>query len=52
MLSGRDDSEGDDLRAVRRRTAQRRADRRAARQRTEIQGELAVGSNGDRLPVD
>jgi hypothetical protein len=52
MPSGRDDGEGDDLRAVRQFIVQRRTDRRAARQRPEIQSDLAGGAGRDDLPTD
>jgi len=47
---GRDDGEGNKLWAVGLLIAQRRADHRAPRQRTEIQGYLPVGASGDGLP--
>ena len=49
--SGGEDGEGDDLRIVGWGSVQGRADRRAAWQRAEIQGNLAGGAGGDLLPV-
>jgi hypothetical protein len=43
--------EGDDLEIIER-SVQRRADRRATRQCAKIQGNLASGAGGDRLPIE
>jgi hypothetical protein len=49
--SSGDDCEGDYVRAVRRCILQRRADRRAARQRAQILGDMARSVGGDGLPI-
>src|SRR6266545_7258295 len=51
MPSVGDNGEGDDLRIVGWRSVKRHTDRCAARQRAEIEGDLAGGTGGDQLPV-